>query len=182
MAGFFMTFQFLFQGGFVRHHLWLQQQLVFTAHLNNAQLAEIVLEAKQSGLNMETGGWDRAMLRAHNQADQYVRALPSDEGRPPFIIVTDVGRSIELYAEFCRKFIITYHNPVIIPELRTAGNMIIPFVQKRPTQRIIQENTPAIKFSQPAIMELSTVEKFKNYFSRQVRIKKITFSRMLLTK
>ena len=62
-----------------------------------------VLEAKQSGLNMETGGWDRAMLRAHNQADQYVRALPSDEGRPPFIIVTDVGRSIELYAEFSRS-------------------------------------------------------------------------------
>lgn len=62
-----------------------------------------VLEAKQSGLNMETGGWDRAMLRAHNQADQYVRALPSDEGRPPFIVVTDVGRSIELYAEFSRS-------------------------------------------------------------------------------
>lgn len=62
-----------------------------------------VLEAKQSGLNMQTGGWDRAMLRAHNQADQYVRALPSDEGRPPFIIVTDVGRSIELYAEFSRS-------------------------------------------------------------------------------
>ena len=40
---------------------------------------------------------------------------------------------IELYAEFCRKFIITYHNPVIIPELRTAGNMIIPFVQKSDT-------------------------------------------------
>src|SRR5690554_6945881 len=62
-----------------------------------------VLEAKQSGLNMQTGGWDRAMLRAHNQADQYVRALPSDEGRPPFIVVTDVGRSIELYAEFSRS-------------------------------------------------------------------------------
>ncbi|MBS7326632.1 MAG: class I SAM-dependent DNA methyltransferase, partial [Thiopseudomonas sp.] len=62
-----------------------------------------VLEAKQSGRNMQTGGWDRAMLRAHNQADQYVRALPSDEGRPPFIVVTDVGRSIELYAEFSRS-------------------------------------------------------------------------------
>ncbi len=62
-----------------------------------------VLEAKQSGLNVETSGWDKAMLRAQNQADNYVRALPADEGRPPFIIVTDVGRSIELYAEFSRS-------------------------------------------------------------------------------
>src|SRR5690606_42161102 len=43
------------------------------------------------------------MLRAHNQADQYARALPADEGRPPFILVTDVGRNIELYAEFSRS-------------------------------------------------------------------------------
>ncbi|MCB2386480.1 class I SAM-dependent DNA methyltransferase [Thalassolituus alkanivorans] len=62
-----------------------------------------VLEAKQSGLNLESSGWDKAMLRAHNQADQYARALPADEGRPPFIIVTDVGRSIEMYSEFSRS-------------------------------------------------------------------------------
>lgn len=59
-----------------------------------------VLEAKQSGKELDSEGWDKAMLRAHNQADQYVRALPAEEGRPPFIIVTDVGRSLELYAEF----------------------------------------------------------------------------------
>jgi len=59
-----------------------------------------VLEAKQSGKNLDSAGWDKAMLRAQNQADQYVRALPVEEGRPPFIVVTDVGRSIELYAEF----------------------------------------------------------------------------------
>ena len=62
-----------------------------------------VCEAKQSGKTLDTRGWDKAMLRAHNQADQYVRALPADEGRPPFIIVTDVGRNIELYAEFSRS-------------------------------------------------------------------------------
>lgn len=32
----------------MRHHQWLQQQLIFTEHLNSAQLAEIVLQAKQS--------------------------------------------------------------------------------------------------------------------------------------
>lgn len=62
-----------------------------------------VLEAKQSGLNTDSSGWDKAMLRAQNQADNYVRALPIDEGRPPFIVVTDVGRSLELYAEFSRS-------------------------------------------------------------------------------
>ncbi len=62
-----------------------------------------VLEAKQSGKQLHTSGWDNAMLRAHGQAQQYARALPAAEGRPPFIIVTDVGRSIELYSEFTRS-------------------------------------------------------------------------------
>lgn len=62
-----------------------------------------VLEAKQTGKGLHTQGWDKAMLAAQNQADQYVRALPEDEGRPPFIVVTDVGRSLELYAEFSRS-------------------------------------------------------------------------------
>ncbi|TSE24438.1 type IIL restriction-modification enzyme MmeI [Tepidimonas aquatica] len=62
-----------------------------------------VLEAKQTGKELDTDGWDRAMLRAQAQADQYARALPASEGRPPFIVVVDVGRSIELYAEFTRS-------------------------------------------------------------------------------
>ncbi|WP_018146352.1 DNA methyltransferase [Thioalkalivibrio sp. AKL6] len=62
-----------------------------------------VLEAKQTGKGLHTQGWDKAMLAAQNQADQYVRALPEDEGRPPFIVVTDVGRSLELYSEFSRS-------------------------------------------------------------------------------
>jgi hypothetical protein len=62
-----------------------------------------VLEAKQTGKTLDSTGWDKAMLKAHNQADQYARALPADEGRPPFILVVDVGRNIELYAEFSRS-------------------------------------------------------------------------------
>ena len=44
--------------------------------------------------------WDNAMYRARGQAEQYARALPSEEGRPPFLIVVDVGHSIELFSEF----------------------------------------------------------------------------------
>ncbi len=47
-----------------------------------------------------TGGWDQAMRRAKAQAERYVRALPPDEGRPPVIIVVDVGHVLELYSEF----------------------------------------------------------------------------------
>ena len=40
------------------------------------------------------------MLRARNQAEQYAKALPANEGWPPFLIVVDVGYSIELFADF----------------------------------------------------------------------------------
>jgi hypothetical protein len=68
-----------------------------------------VLEAKQGadGEAVRTGtgrrgtpGWDQAMLRARAQAERYIRALPSAEGRPPFLVTTDVGHVIELFAEF----------------------------------------------------------------------------------
>ena len=48
-------------------------------------------------------GFDDALLRARSQAESYARALPADEGRPPFLIVVDVGRVIELYSEFSRS-------------------------------------------------------------------------------
>lgn len=50
-----------------------------------------------------TKGWDDAMFKARGQAEQYARALPSDEGWPPFLIVVDVGHTIELFADFTRS-------------------------------------------------------------------------------
>lgn len=46
--------------------------------------------------------WDDAMQRAKNQAERYARNLPPEEGRPPFVVVVDVGHSIALYSEFTR--------------------------------------------------------------------------------
>ena len=40
------------------------------------------------------------MLRARNQAEQYAKALPVSDGWPPFLVVVDVGYSIELFADF----------------------------------------------------------------------------------
>jgi len=47
-----------------------------------------------------TAAFDKVLQRAYNQARKYITALPASEGRPPFLIVCDVGHSIDLYAEF----------------------------------------------------------------------------------
>ncbi|MFN7213640.1 MAG: class I SAM-dependent DNA methyltransferase [Lysobacteraceae bacterium] len=62
-----------------------------------------VLESKKIKVGSHTKGFDEAMLRARSQAESYARALPGEEGRPPFLIVVDVGQRIELYAEFSRS-------------------------------------------------------------------------------
>lgn len=51
-----------------------------------------------------TIGWAKAMTKAKNQADGYARALNDEgDGWPPFLIITDVGYSIELWADFTRS-------------------------------------------------------------------------------
>lgn len=62
-----------------------------------------VLEAKKVKAASHTKGFDDALLRARAQAEGYARALPAAEGRPPFLVVVDVGHVIELYAEFTRS-------------------------------------------------------------------------------
>ncbi len=47
--------------------------------------------------------FDDALQRARGQGDNYARALPAEETRPPFVVVVDVGNVIELYAEFSRS-------------------------------------------------------------------------------
>jgi len=66
----------------------------------SAAARELKRKLKAGTARRGTGAWDDAMLRARGQAEQYCRALPASEGRPPFLIVVDVGHSIELYSEF----------------------------------------------------------------------------------
>lgn len=73
-----------------------------------------VLESrKKSGPIRGSGAWDDAMLRARGQAERYVRHLPAGEPNPPFIIVCDVGHSIEIYADFTKngKAYLPFPNP-----------------------------------------------------------------------
>ncbi len=66
--------------------------------------------------------WEDTMARAKRQAEQYVRTLPVAEGRPPFIIVADVGYCFDIYAEFS-----------------CTGGMYIPFPDSR-TYRVKLED------------------------------------------
>jgi len=54
-----------------------------------------------------TGSWDTILEKAKGQGEQYIRYLPPEEladgGRPPFLIIIDVGHTIDLYAEFTRS-------------------------------------------------------------------------------
>ncbi|TPL07895.1 class I SAM-dependent DNA methyltransferase [Mesorhizobium sp. B2-4-14] len=55
----------------------------------------------QSGLSdTAASGLDHVMVQARRQAERYAASLPSNHPYPPFVIACDVGRAIELYADF----------------------------------------------------------------------------------
>lgn len=55
---------------------------------------------KQGTARRGTPGWAAAMFKAKGQAERYAKALPLDHGWPPFLLVTDVGHCIDVYADF----------------------------------------------------------------------------------
>jgi hypothetical protein len=81
------------------HHLGSNSAGRIDLYRRNA----FVLESKKLRAGATSKGFDDAMLRARSQAEGYARALPAAEGRPPFLVVVDVGNRIELYAEFSRS-------------------------------------------------------------------------------
>lgn len=69
----------------------------------NAKKAEKGKRTKKKGHGVRgTVSYDTAMLKAKEQAEAYARFLPAAEGRPPFVLVVDVGHVIEVYSEFTR--------------------------------------------------------------------------------
>ncbi|MEQ9815651.1 MAG: class I SAM-dependent DNA methyltransferase [Azospirillaceae bacterium] len=65
-----------------------------------ALLPEDARQIKRGTAVRGTRGLDQAMFEARRQAEGYARALPVEHGYPPFILVVDVGRVIEVYADF----------------------------------------------------------------------------------
>ena len=64
------------------------------------QEADVIEKKKSSQPVRGTDAWDDAMIKARGQAKRYVRALPANEGNPPFLLVVDVGHSFEVFADF----------------------------------------------------------------------------------
>ncbi len=63
-------------------------------------LPEDAAQIKAGTATRGTGGWDKAMRKAKQQAEDYARALPKEHGWPPFVLVVDVGYVVEVYADF----------------------------------------------------------------------------------
>ncbi|OZC35065.1 SAM-dependent methyltransferase [Marinobacter vinifirmus] len=64
-----------------------------------------VLEGKQTGKELASRSQQNAINAAVAQAERYIRGLPQEEvehGRPPFIVIVDVGNAIYTYSEFTR--------------------------------------------------------------------------------
>ena len=55
---------------------------------------------RKAGPVRGSDAWDDAMWKARGQAERYARHLPAGEPPAPFLLVVDVGHSIEVYADF----------------------------------------------------------------------------------
>lgn len=67
------------------------------------ELASPAKKRKKGTAVRGSKSWDAAMYAALGQAESYARALPVSEGWPPFLIVVDVGHTIELFSDFARS-------------------------------------------------------------------------------
>ena len=75
-----------------RHCVWETKQGI---------TAEETTAATKTGHGRRgTTAFDRALERAYHQGRDYITHLPASHGRPPFLVVCDVGHSIDLYSEF----------------------------------------------------------------------------------
>ncbi len=65
---------------------------------------ELALDAnagkQKAGPVRGSDAWDDAMWKARGQAERYARHLPAEEPPAPFLLVVDVGHSLEVYADF----------------------------------------------------------------------------------
>lgn len=61
---------------------------------------EDMIQTKAGQAKRGTRTWDKVMIAAKKQAEDYARALPVDHGYPPFILVLDIGNVLEVYADF----------------------------------------------------------------------------------
>ena len=92
--------------------------------LEAKQFADVKAEASELALALDpwagkrkagtvrgSDAWDDAMWKARGQAERYARSLPADLPNAPFLLVVDVGHSIEVYADFTQAGRAYHHFP-----------------------------------------------------------------------
>lgn len=117
-----------------------------TNYIDFYKSSHFVLETKQGVGDLElpsatksghgrrgSAAFDKALERAYHQGRDYITHLPTGHSRPPFLIICDVGHSIDLYAEFTctggryerfpdpknhRIFLTDLHRPEVLERLR----------------------------------------------------------------
>src|ERR1035437_4057066 len=87
---------------FVLESKKFQEKIVEQTNLELAaeKMGAVARRKKIAAPVRDTDRWDDAMLKAFIQARDYVRALPTSEPAPPFLLVVDVGHVIEVRADF----------------------------------------------------------------------------------
>jgi len=85
------------------------------------------------------------MYEAKGQAELYVRNLPASEHNPPFIIVVDVGHSLELFAEFARQGRIY----IPFPDPRTHRIKLRDLAEQEIHERAEEEKRGVIRWLRP---------------------------------
>jgi hypothetical protein len=90
------------RGCFILESKKFQKKIVeqTSVELAAEQMGAVAKRKKIAAPVRDTDRWDDAMLKAFVQARDYVRALPTDEPAPPFLLVVDVGHVIEVRADF----------------------------------------------------------------------------------
>jgi len=90
------------RASFILESKKFQEKIVEQSNLELAaeKMGAVAKRKKIAAPVRDTDRWDDAMLKAFIQARDYVRALPTSEPAPPFLLVVDVGHVIEVRADF----------------------------------------------------------------------------------
>ena len=94
-------------------------------------LAGIETAQKLGHAKRGTKSWDKVMIAARRQAEDYARALPVDHGYPPFLLIVDVGNVIEVYADFSGLGKNYDHFPDRQNYRLSMDDLLLPEVQER---------------------------------------------------
>jgi len=112
-------------GTSVTNYIDLYKARHFVCETKQGITAEETIVSTKSGHGKRGSiAFDKALERAYHQGRDYITHLPASHGRPPFLIVCDVGHSIDLYSEFTctggryERFPDPAHHRILLTDLR----------------------------------------------------------------